>query len=593
MLAADLLLSLHDNLYDGVEREYATAGSQVTYTLVLENVGDEAANGAALVVNLPEAIEQATWTASYEGDAEGPVVGAAGPDTLLDLPAGSIATFTIVATVAPEAVGEMGEMLVTATATQGSQTVTATDTDRLLSASLAVSDEAGWGSTSRVRLIDPLTSDLVSQVDAFEPGFRGGVQTVLADLDGNGRSEIVAASGRGRVAEVSVFAHDEASGRFTSVASLQPFGNAWMGGVQAAVGDFNADGLIDLAAAKLLGDGEIRIFRGSGGLAGFETQPWRTIRPFGTSFVGGSSIAAADLGTVVGGVVSDPVRPDGRAELIVGGGPTAAPVVVAYDVGGVAPQPVLTVRPFEAGFLGGVSVATGRYDADGIPDLILSAGLGGRSQTEVFSGRLGAAASRLAGFAAFGNEVAPKFVGSASYVAALDLDADGGIDAFYASQGLGGSTSVLSLNRAGVVQAPLAVAGIAGAFGPTRVSAAAAATDPGIVTTASGLQYRDLVVGTGVQPTSSNDRVTVNYEGRLLDGTRFDGNNGSTFGLNQVIAGWTEGLSSMRVGGRRQLIIPASLGYGASGTGSIPPNATLVFDVELLSVNGVSRPPLT
>ena len=78
--------------------------------------------------------------------------------------------------------------------------------------------------------------------------------------------------------------------------------------------------------------------------------------------------------------------------------------------------------------------------------------------------------------------------------------------------------------------------------------------------------------------------MTVNYEGWLLDGTRFDGNKGISFALNQVIAGWTEGLQLMRVGGRTQFVIPGNLAYGAAGSPpKIGPNATLVFDVELLS----------
>lgn len=111
-----------------------------------------------------------------------------------------------------------------------------------------------------------------------------------------------------------------------------------------------------------------------------------------------------------------------------------------------------------------------------------------------------------------------------------------------------------------------------------------------MITTASGLQYEDIVEGTGASPVKGKV-VTVHYTGTLTDGTKFDSSRDRnspfkfTIGVGQVIKGWDEGVATMKVGGRRTLTIPASLGYGASGAGGvIPPNATLIFDVELLGV---------
>lgn len=110
----------------------------------------------------------------------------------------------------------------------------------------------------------------------------------------------------------------------------------------------------------------------------------------------------------------------------------------------------------------------------------------------------------------------------------------------------------------------------------------------GIITTASGLQYKVLKEGTGKQP-KATDKVRCHYEGFLIDGTVFDSSvqrgEPAVFPLDGVIVGWTEGLQLMREGGKYRFFIPYKLGYGESGAGqSIPPFATLVFDVELIEV---------
>ncbi|MDA8413388.1 MAG: FKBP-type peptidyl-prolyl cis-trans isomerase [Desulfobacteraceae bacterium] len=149
----------------------------------------------------------------------------------------------------------------------------------------------------------------------------------------------------------------------------------------------------------------------------------------------------------------------------------------------------------------------------------------------------------------------------------------------------------MSIRRSLVVVAALTAIGSVSAMAAqehagAKVQKSAAKT----ITTASGLKYIDIKVGSGAAPVKGK-QVKVHYTGTLENGKKFDSsvdrNEPFSFviGVGQVIPGWDEGVMGMKVGGKRKLIIPSKLGYGAAGAGGvIPPNATLLFDVELLDV---------
>ncbi len=149
---------------------------------------------------------------------------------------------------------------------------------------------------------------------------------------------------------------------------------------------------------------------------------------------------------------------------------------------------------------------------------------------------------------------------------------------------IGGSSSTATTPAAAPV-APAAAAAVPAA----AQSSAAKVPGGGAVTSPSGLQYIDQVVGAGLQP-KKGQTVVVNYTGYLDTGAKFDSSidRGQPFefvlGAGQVIPGWDEGIASMHIGGKRKLIIPPNLAYGAKGQGPIPPNARLTFDVELLAI---------
>jgi hypothetical protein len=564
VLAADLAVEI-------VAPAFYSPATQGAYTVVVRNLGTTDLAGASLTTALAGQFRDPVWTAAYSTGASGPVSGAGQIATgnALAIPQGGSATFSIIGTFTADATGVASS---TATVAATGDVTTANDsvtrTQVFVPKSILVTDAAGWTSSSIVRVIDPATGSVRTQFDAFPGGYRGGVQAVLGDLDGNGLPEIIVAPGKGVVGVVKVFT---LGGEELPAYQITPFGSQWTGGVNLAVGNIDGDRLADIVVSRATGDGEVRVFRTA---AAATPGQFATIRPFAANFVGGSSVAVGDFGTFAGSTLVNAAKADGRLEIAVGSGATAAPLVRVYDVSGATPTVVDTIRPFESAFLGGVTVSTARVNADSIDDIIVAAGRRGGSRIEIHDGRVDANArlQAVAAFAALGSRNA------AVSATAVDTDGDGRVDSLYATQIAGGG---VGLRRAAIGSNVFSALGNISVT--SQVSAAAELLNTDVVTTASGLQFRDLVIGAGARPSSASARVTVNYVGRLLNGTQFDGRDNQQFTLNSVIAGWTEGLGSMQVGGRRQLIIPANLGYGASGTGNIPPNSTLVFDVELLA----------
>src|SRR6185436_1970310 len=292
-----------------------------------------------------------------------------------------------------------------------------------------------------VRVIDEGSGAVLAQFAPYGNTFQGGVRVATGDLTGDGVDEIVTATGWSIVAEVRVYTQN--GGLLTS---FRPYGASFDGGVQVAVADVDGDGLSDIITVPSWGPAEVKVFRNVlvGGVPTFDaSNPYRDFLAFPTSFIGGAVVDAADMGKLVGSSFVNTL--DGKAEIVVGSGDDIKTTVKVFDVSG-APTAVRSFTPFSTAttsYQGGVSLSVARINADLIPDIVVGAGVNGRSLVDVWawsntpSATLSSLSANGIGFAAFTDASRNSPV----QVATLDTDGDDIADVILAVQGPGGTTS--------------------------------------------------------------------------------------------------------------------------------------------------------
>ena len=558
-------------------------GSERKDTVIVQNLGSDAVTNAQVVAPLPDGILSATWAGLGSPEANVPASGSSSNGyalkTFISLPAGGTAVFTVTNQIASDAIGQI-KTDVTAVTPLGTPDSNPDNNSAFEIASrpfLAVGSGLAYLGTPTVSIVDPASGTVVRQFDVYEQGFMGGVQTAIHDVDNDGRDEIVVAPGRGRVGEIRVFDLD---GEEMPEYRITPFGSSFLSGVNIALGDVDGDGTKDLIAGQAAGS-TVSIHLGVS--LGWESTPFRRYMPYGTTHLAGVSVAAADIGSITNGSISQTESKDSRAELVLGTGPGAIKSVQIVDVAGqfateYAPPTVvaeLSIDP-TIGY-SGVTIASGLYNDRSVDDIMVSGGQGEDARVDIFQiTRDSASTLTTKKNLTSGNTANYRF-----RVSPLDSNGDGQVNSFFAI-GAGGA-QVLDAdgnvtNTVSVVRGPL-----------TAASASSASIDPAVITTSSGLQYVDLVVGLGV-PVTAGQTVSVHYVGSRQNGDVFDTSltRGTPFeftlGQGQVIQGWDEGVAGMREGGRRRLNIPADMAYGHNPSGG-QPGGPLVFDVQMLSAS--------
>ena len=441
-------------------------GQPTVYTVTVANIGPSAVIGARVVDVFSPLLGSVSWTAVFT-NGSGTASGAGNINQLINLGSGGRAVYTIVANIL---VSASGNLVNTATVAAPAGTTdpnptnnSATDVDVPAAPDngLVTGTDDGCGSGPLVRVLDPATGLVRAQFFAYEAGFRGGVRVATADLNRDGFDEIITAPGRGRQGQVRVWT--QAGVELGGYRTL-PFGPGYAGGVEVVAGDVDGDGQADLVTSMSSATGTVSVFR----VLPFAMDPvvdtpYRSFVPFPGSYTGGVNVAVADFGTFVNGVKTSPAL-DGRCEVVVGTNAGIAATVRVYDLS-VTPKIVGTMRPIAPTFTGGVTLSIGRYDADAIPDILVGAGINGRSAVEIYSGTTFTQLARVNAFASFAKPNAKV------YATSLDTTGDGILDRIYAvqgQQGTAGTNGVTVWTRIRGVTAQLPLT--AGFLPPLRIT---------------------------------------------------------------------------------------------------------------------------